>query len=409
MKIDWLRPLSGQTGPFASVYVDGTHVEAGSRDFEGRMRGVLRDLAAQGAPASVGAAIEEVLARPLRLAGPHGRVVVANEDAGVLVDRVLSDPPTVQRAVWGPVPVLLEAARSADQAVDRLLVVVDRQGADLSWSWGGDPSRQPEPLEVEGEHDDIALSRSGTPEAGPGTRDGHAGARAEDSWGRNAEKVAREVDAQVAEHRPELVLLSGDVRAVALVKDALGRRTRDLLVEVPGGTRHQPPSSAFAAKVAEAEQACRARRSQAVLDRYREGVGRAEGAVSSLADVVTVLQRGQVAELILGDTTALTGGSAGEDDGVELWAGPDPLAIATSRDEVVGLGVDAEADVHPLPAITALVRAALGQDAGLTFVEGDAVDLVDGVGAVLRWSDGSTPSESAPTMSADRRRLRDVV
>ena len=37
------------------------------------------------------------------------------------------------------------------------------------------------------------------------------------------------------------------------------------------------------------------------------------------------------------------------------------------------------------------------------------MDLVDGIGAVLRWSDGSTPSEAVPTQSADQARLRTVV
>ncbi|MHB1489626.1 MAG: hypothetical protein ACYCTH_03920, partial [Cellulomonas sp.] len=57
----------------------------------------------------------------------------------------------------------------------------------------------------------------------------------------------------------------------------------------------------------------------------------------------------------------------------------------------------------------ALVRAAVGQDAGLTFATNGAVDLVDGVGVLLRWSDGSTPSESVPSLSSDRKRMHSIV
>jgi hypothetical protein len=45
----------------------------------------------------------------------------------------------------------------------------------------------------------------------------------------------------------------------------------------------------------------------------------------------------------------------------------------------------------------------------VTFADDGSVDLVDGIGAVLRWSDGSTPSEAVPTQSADQRRLRSVI
>ena len=62
-----------------------------------------------------------------------------------------------------------------------------------------------------------------------------------------------------------------------------------------------------------------------------------------------------------------------------------------------------------MDANVALVRAALGQDAGVTFAEDGAVDLVDGIGAVLRWFDESTPSEAVPSQSADQARLRTVV
>ncbi|HEY0216730.1 MAG TPA: hypothetical protein VGC57_10095, partial [Cellulomonas sp.] len=62
-----------------------------------------------------------------------------------------------------------------------------------------------------------------------------------------------------------------------------------------------------------------------------------------------------------------------------------------------------------MPADVALLRAALGQDAGLTIVPEGALELVDGVGATLRWSDDSTPSEAVPTQSQDQRRLHHVV
>lgn len=399
MKIDWMKPLLGHPGPFATVYVDGSRgVEAGGRDLDGVVRAVARDLLDQGAPQSVVDAVRERILQPLRVPGPHGRVIIADEDDGVLTERVLAEPPTEPRAEFGPVPVLLEAARSADQSVDYLLVVADRLGADLAWSWGGDPARQPQPTSVEGGHDDITKVRTG------GLSDRRIDARAEDSWERNAEAVAKAVDRAVVDHRPELLLLTGDVRAVTLVRAALAHRSLDLLVEVAGGSRaagvHE---AAFVARVREAVAAFRDRRRGAVLDAYRAGQGRDDGSVTSLADVVTVLQRGQVSELLLTERVS----PSAELHDKEIWVGPGPAQLALTREDVIALG--AEDGIHPLPTAAALVRAAIAQDAGLTFVPDGEAELVDGVGAVLRWHDAGTPSESAPTMSADRTRLRDVV
>jgi hypothetical protein len=399
VKTDWMKPLLGRPGPFVTVYLDGSRgIEAGKRELDGVARTVRRELTEHGAPAALCDAVEERIVRPVRVPGPHGRVLIATEEHGVILERILSEPPTEPSVEYGPVPMLLDAARSADESVDYLLVVVDRLGGDLTWSWGGDPDRQPEPVSVEGGHDDITKTKTGS------LSDKRIDNRAEDSWERNAEAVAREVDRQVVEHRPELVLLTGDVRAVGLVRDALAHRSAQLVVEVPGGSRAAGVHEvSFEGKVREAVAGFRDRRRGAVIDAYREGQGRDDGSVTELGDVVAVLQRGQVSELLL---SALVGPGS-ELDERELWVGPEAVQLGLTREDVAELG--ASDGIHPLPAAVALVRAALGQDAGLTFVPDGAAELVDGVGAVLRWHDAGTPSESAPTMSADRGRLRDVV
>ncbi|HEY5554668.1 MAG TPA: hypothetical protein VIK43_07050, partial [Cellulomonas sp.] len=112
----------------------------------------------------------------------------------------------------------------------------------------------------------------------------------------------------------------------------------------------------------------------------------------------------QVRELVLAESVAGASSPLGER---ELWVGPEPLQVALTRADLEAIGV--ESGARTLRADIALVRAALGQDAGLTFAEDGAVDLVDGVGALLRWSDGSTPRESVLSQSADRSRLRNGV
>jgi hypothetical protein len=135
--------------------------------------------------------------------------------------------------------------------------------------------------------------------------------------------------------------------------------------------------------------------------------------VTSVDDVVAVLARGQVKELVLAEQIALDAASALAADGAgstngllngrRLWIGPDPMHIASSRSDLLDLGVTE--GLEELPAALALLRAAIGQDAGLTFAPEGSVELIEGVGATLRWHDEGTPKEVAATMSGDDVRL----
>ncbi|KQY20707.1 hypothetical protein ASD16_20685 [Cellulomonas sp. Root485] len=398
MDLHWLKPLLGRPSPFTTVYLDATRTGANAdAEAADRWRAVRRSLERDGASAGVLDDIAELVSVPTGVRGPHGRVVVADAQ-GVVVDRVLSEPPAQSHAVFGPAPALLPAVRAADETVTYLLVAVDRNGADLTWAAGGTVRTEggPETETVDGGHDDVHKTREGG-------LDRRSQTRAEDSWGRNAEAVAAVLDKRVAERGPDLVLITGDVRAVALVREAVGQPTRELLVDVPGGGRGEGlKKGSFEGHVAETLAAFRKRRSDAVLDRFREAQGRGGGAVTALEDVIEVLRRGQVAELVL-HVDSLTSGLADR----TLWVGPEPLQVATSAGDLASIGVTGGAE--EMDANVALVRAALGQDAGLTFAEDGTVDLVDGIGAVLRWSDDSTPSEAVPTQSADQARLRSVV
>jgi hypothetical protein len=413
MTIEWIKPLVGHPGPFATVYLDATRsAEAGDRDVANRWRAMRKNLSKQGAPEPVLDDLDQAVTRPTRVRGPHGRVLIA-DDGGVLVDRVLREPPSVMAAVWHRVPSLLQAARSADEAVDALCVAVDRQGADF-FAVGTDGSRVGDVDSFEGGHDELSKTSSTS------TKRATIESRAEDSWRRNAEAVAGEIDRRVASQRPEIVLVTGDVRAVNLVRGDLGQQAAEVTVEVAGGGRdagvHQ---EAFAEAVADALDSFRARRSEQVLAELREGLGRDSGAVAGVEDVVEVLSRGQVKHLVLSEQLAddaaralrswTDGAENGPDastllNGRQLWIGPDPLHIGVAKAQLEGLGVSE--GLEELPVATALMRAAVGQDSGLVFAPQGSVELMDGVGATLRWEDEGTPHESAASMSGDDGRLR---
>ncbi len=413
MKTDWIKPLIGRPGPFATVYLDATRsVEAGDKDVEGRWKAVRRTLAQQGAPADVLDAVEDAALRPSRKPGAHGRVIIADAD-GVHVDKPLRTAPTVATGVWHPVPALLQAALAADEEVTALKVAVDRTGADLDLIG---PGGWDEPRTFTAPHDDVSkVDVGGSRGAGSGGGDrggSSAEARAEDSMARNSEAIAREIERTVNESKPEIVLLYGDARTVHAVHASLVRPVAELTVEVPGGSRgagvHE---GSFAENCESALDSYRERRREVVLAELRRGQGREHGAVTGVEDVVAVLARGQVKALVLGEDVGYDGALVVGSDGGRgplgrrsLWIGPDPLAIATSRATLEDAGYTE--GLEELPAAIALVRAAVGQDAVLTVAPQGSVDLIEGVGATLRWHDGSTPQEVAATMSRDNRLLR---
>ena len=395
MQIDWLTSLIPADDDVVTVAFDATtESELGAQTVLTRWRDLRRTLEARGAPATTLNHVEEQIRVPTHVAGKHGRVLVGGSD-GVLVDRVLGAPPTHDLAVVGTCVTSL--ARVADQTVRYLLVEVDRQGADLTlqrnaafeYNDNDDGSST-----VEGGHDVINKVRR----AGMASR--RLQSRAEDSWERNAEAVADEVDRIVAERHPEIVLLTGDVRAVALVRDRLGAQAGPLVTVIEGGSRASGVhEGAFEKKVGDVLSQFRARRREAVLDRFRQQEGRDGDATEGLADVVDALRRGQVSELILRED--VTGSGSHLVDGT-LWVGAGALEIATSAEDLADIGVT---EPRELQADLVIGRAAAEQGAGVTIVDEASIDIADGVAALLRWRDASTPAESLLTQSGDTSRV----
>src|SRR5665647_3043140 len=97
-------------------------------------------------------------------------------------------PPAREEAFHDGVPALMPAAQAEEDAVRYLLVEVDRSGADLTWSGTDTPAPEPDADHVEGGHDVLHKVRAG------GWSHRRMQSRAEDSWERNAEAVAAELD-----------------------------------------------------------------------------------------------------------------------------------------------------------------------------------------------------------------------
>jgi hypothetical protein len=114
------------------------------------------------------------------------------------------------------------------------------------------------------------------------------------------------------------------------------------------------------------------------VDRYRAQQGDGT-AGAGLADAVTRLQRGQV------DTVLLINDASSTD---MLWIDPDDPTVVSVDDRV--LRESGIADPQKVRADAALLRAIAGTSANLVLVSPDDVELEHGIGAVLRYADGST-------------------
>jgi hypothetical protein len=102
-------------------------------------------------------------------------------------------------------------------------------------------------------------------------------------------------------------------------------------------------------------------------------------AVTGTAAVVEALRKAQVETLVLAD----------QPDSEQLSVGSSPLEIGSGPQDLAALGVT---DGTRVPADRALLRAAVGSDAGVVVVPRAALPDDVPVAAVLRYTDASTPS-----------------
>ncbi len=428
MDLQWLAPTFEAQGPLVSVTLDVSRGdESGEHEVALRWRELRRSLEEQGAPSDVLDVVGERATAPSGRSdgeGGSGRTVVAGE-GGVVLDVVLPSAPASDAALYGPLPDVMPALRAAAGSTRYLLVAADRQGADLTVAVGngvttaladgGDAvvgtSSQVTETRTSGSDDDVIHK---VPVGGIGEHSHER--RVEDSWERDAAAVASDVDDLVTRHHPEVVVLTGDQTAVSLVRERLGGRASELAVVVGGGGRADGiRDDAFGRALGEALAEVRTRALVATADSFRQARGQDADAADGLEDTVAMLQRGQVQDVLLHDDPTST---------TTLWVGPEALQVATTREDLLEMGVGEPVQVR---ADAALVRAAVGGGAGLVLVpdarsaadaEADedgveppadpGVELAGGVGAVLRWSDAGTPGTGAASMSGDGSRLRDV-
>jgi hypothetical protein len=371
MNVSNLRPLFDQPGPWVSVYLDATRAgENADHEVDLRWRALRESLEADGADAAtldaVGTAVAEYPYQP----GRYGLAIFARAGEVALVE-VLSAPPPADQAHYGPLPHAMPLVAQRGEEVPYVRVLADRTGADLDGlSVGGaSPHHQVTGSET------FPLRKVNT----GGWSHRRFQQAAEESWKRNSEDVAAAA-AELAESvGAEVIVVGGDIRAVQLFADRLPKRWRERVVQTDAGSR-----AAGADEAALDDVTIRAiadivgRHVTEAVERYRAQQG--DGTASTgLADVVTRLQRGQVDTVLLADDPSSTD---------TLWIGPDdPTLVSADEHLLRQSGVENPQRVR---ADAALLRAITGTGASLVLVAPEDVALEHGIGAVLRYADGST-------------------
>ena len=378
MRLTQLQPVVRARGGFASVCLD---VSRAAEDADQRLRlrwkALIRQLRADGAPDRL---IDRVAQRALEPTGHGGallRFVVATDD-DVLLDTLL--PRVDERADYGhfgPLPHLMPLLREWAAMSPYVLVKVDHTGADIASvdATGLDT----EVWQSEGGHDVIHKVPGG------GWSHRRYQSRVEDSWERNVEQVVKNLDTIVASHVGGPVFLVGEPYARSVVQATATGRLAERLIDLGHGSR-APGSSdknvehLIGDHLAAARRAAKERR----LARLAEQSERPDGAAAtSLDDVLSALREAAVETLILVDR------SESSESSDVLWAGPQPLAIGLSEQDVKGLGVD---EVYEDRLDEVLLRALIETDGDLELLDEPSALVPDGVGGLLRFDTGSSSS-----------------
>jgi len=373
--VTFLASVTDHAGPCATVCADVTHTtENAEGELDLRVRALAARLTEQGAPAAV---VEAVRSRLLEGNGGgepgtwRGRAVIVGPQAEVLLDEPLAAAPRTETAEWSPMPDLVTVLRAMPGRIPHVVVIADRVGADITVATA--PGQPVEGKSVDGDRQFMRKVQVG------GWSQHRYQHTAENVWIQNAQQVVDEIDTIVDRTGARFVLLAGDVRARQIITDRATPKISAVLVDMDGGGRAEGADRSVIDQRVEELIAENDAAEQAKVLEQIEAASAHGLAVTGTALVVEALRKAQVETLVLAE----------EPDDEQLLVGTAPLEIGVSVEDLAALGVP---DAARVPAERALLRAAVGSDAGVVIVPRSALPGDIPVAAVLRYTDASTPS-----------------
>lgn len=353
--------LERRGAPVATVVAAGPGFEGDvqSRQ-EIRAKDVRRQLEAAGLPDHIVDGVAEAVQSQL---GDEAIGIVADAD-GILTSTLVGIDDEAEVVQVEALPRYVPFVR--DRFVNRPHVVVrcDRVGAHIARVERGETQRD---TEVVGDDEHVQKVQAG------GWSQRRFQNRAEHTWDENAKDIAEAVVSEADAIDAELVVVTGDGRAVQLVADHLPERFHDHLVL----DDHQPFDDASDAVVFERALTLVkdrvGRELVDVLERFAEHRGRGEGAAEEVDDVLAALRQGAV-------ETLLVSGDSGESVHV---AKDEPMQLASDRTAITDLGFD---DVVEARLTDAAIQSALAGGATVMIVPEHGPNSPTGaLGAILRY------------------------
>ncbi|WIE72631.1 hypothetical protein [Curtobacterium sp. MCJR17_020] len=361
-------------GTWAWAYADVSgNVEDPRRQAALKLRGVEEGLRAQGASDEVVDAVAGEFEQEPGVPSPVTRYVLVH-DGEVVLSEVLPGPLHGSESVGvGAVPDLVPLV--AHRPVDLPFLVVHagkEGGAFRAYRLGHAPvAADAAEQQVAGRNDTLHYAKAGT-----GWKQPHWQQHTEEIWKQNSSETAAAVDEAVRTIRPGLVVVAGDVTARELLVKALSSETRALVSVFPGDPRADAGSKqAFVEHVETALARVVATRRHDLEDALRTHSGRGDNqVVTGLGPVVEALQQAQ------GATVALDAVAIGDRTLLALAGAP---WVATAPEQAAGTPV-----IGAVPAVCALVRAAVLTDAELVLVNAASLPGGAPAAALLRWPVG---------------------
>ena len=349
-------------GPFATVHIPmPSAVEQAGDRFDASVKTALEELERAGASG-------ELVGRVRDEAQSHqhtdGEVLVIVANAGDAWSWTMDTELEQVLAETGPLPRIGRLVQESRRTLPHVVVLVDREGADIEVVHDGDSDDRS--VTVEGDTDVIHKSPAG------GWSQRRFQQRVENTWEENAQRVADAVADLHRTVRAHAVFVAGDERAVGFLLEHLPTEVRELVQQLDHGSRADGADlDGMRDDVDRALADMVARHTTELLERF--GSARAnDGAVEGAEDTLLALFEGRVETLLV---------HADPDDDRTAWFGPEPGQVAAEQATFETLGIDAEEG----PLLEVALRGAQGTGSQIWFVPAHGPSAPEErIGAILR-------------------------
>ncbi|WP_026532221.1 baeRF2 domain-containing protein [Arthrobacter sp. H41] len=369
------KHLYSLQGPWTTIYVDGSTGTVDSlRSDDVLPRNVADSMEAAGAPKNDIAAAAATLSSTAKgMPDPLARFLLIHGGEAVVDEFLPGGMVMMPVTAVASVPDLSPLVRHCPEDFAYVIAEVGHGGGEVYLRYADGDSSRPTGGTPESHIDgDMEHSRK---VQGGGWSHRRYQQHAEKVWKMNAGDVAAEIDRVARDHRAQLVVVAGDIRARQLVADQVSEETRRKLSIIESNTRAAgADEKTFALQVQELVARVMANRQRMLLETLAEHEGQATRTTAvGTGPVVTALQQGQVDTLLL-ETPSLDGQTV-----LALDAAP---WVALSEADAAGAGV-----IGKVPALAGMLRAVALTDAKVSLYPSGALGSRS-IAALLRWPTG---------------------